>query len=411
MNTLETIQVPAQTIEKWQEIIDLLAAVLHVPSALIMKVEPPNIRVFVRSESEGNPYERDERACLNTGLYCETVMKTRQPLLVPDALADQEWNANPDIKLGMISYMGVPVAWPNGDIFGTICVLDDRRNEYSDLYRKFLFQCRDVLQADLKSLQANTELELKVLERTAELHKAQTELAHATRVTTLGELAASIAHEVYQPLTAIAANAEAGLLFLDRENPDLGEVRDALQQIIMDGNRADEVIRHVRTLANKTDIQKLPLDINDVIEEVTLIFRHEAMSHGVSLRQELASALPQVLGDRVQLQQVIMNLLMNGIQATSPVTGRRHELRIRSQEHGPDQILVAVEDSGTGFELQNVDRLFSAFFTTKPNGMGIGLSICRSIVEQHGGNIWSTPNSGVGSTFQFTLRARGEASS
>jgi C4-dicarboxylate-specific signal transduction histidine kinase len=402
-----TIQVPAQIIEKWQEIIDLLAAVLHVPSALIMKVEPPNIRVFVRSESEGNPYERDERASLNTGLYCETVMKTRQLLLVPDALADQEWNANPDIKLGMISYMGVPVAWPNGDIFGTICVLDDRRNEYGELFRKFLFQCRDVLQADLKSLQASTELELKVLERTAELHKAQTELAHATRVTTLGELAASIAHEVYQPLTAIAANAEAGLLFLDRENPDLGEVRDALRQIIMDGNRADEVIRRVRMLANKTDIQKVLLNINDVIEEVMLIFRHEAIAHGVSLRQELASTLPQVFGDRVQLQQVIMNLLMNGIQATSPVTGRHHELRIRSQEHGPDQILVAVEDSGTGFELQNVDRLFSAFFTTKPNGMGIGLSICRSIVEQHGGNIWATRNSGAGSTFQFTLNTRG----
>jgi C4-dicarboxylate-specific signal transduction histidine kinase len=402
-----TIQVPVQIIEKWQEIIDLLAAVLHVPSALIMKVEPPNIRVFVRSESEGNPYERDERACLNTGLYCETVMKTRQLLLVPDALADQEWNANPDIKLGMISYMGVPVAWPNGDIFGTICVLDDRRNEYGELFRKFLFQCRDVLQADLKSLQTSAELELKVLERTAELNKTQTELAHATRVTTLGELATSIAHEVYQPLTAIAANAEAGLLFLDRENPDLGEVRDALRQIIMDGNRADEVIRRVRTLANKTDIQKVPLDINDVIEEVMLIFRHEAIAHGVLLRQELASALPQVFGDRVQLQQVIMNLLMNGIQATSSVTGRRHELRIRSQEHGPDQILVAVEDSGTGFELQNVDRLFSAFFTTKPNGMGIGLSICRSIVEQHGGNIWATRNSGAGSTFQFTLNTRG----
>ena len=173
MNTLETIQVPAQITEKWQEIIDLLAEVLHVPSALIMKVEPPNIRVFVRSESEGNPYERDERACLNTGLYCETVMKTRQLLLVPDALADQEWNANPDIKLGMISYMGVPVAWPNGDIFGTICVLDAKPNEYSELYRKLLFQCREVLQADLKSLQASAELELKVLERTAELRRSE----------------------------------------------------------------------------------------------------------------------------------------------------------------------------------------------------------------------------------------------
>ena len=190
-------------------------------------------------------------------------MKTRQLLLVPDALADQEWNANPDIKLGMISYMGVPVAWPNGDIFGTICVLDARPNEYSELYRKLLFQCREVLQADLKSLQASAELELKVLERTAELrrsgeqlHKAQTELAHATRVTTLGELTASIAHEVTQPLAAMSLNATVGLCCLDRENPDLSEARDALRAIIMDGNRANDVIRRVRALAKMNDIQK-----------------------------------------------------------------------------------------------------------------------------------------------------------
>ena len=154
----EIIQVPSQVTQKWQEIVDLLAEVLHVPSALIMKVEPPHIEVFVRSESEGNPYEKGELACLNTGLYCETVMQSRRLLLVPDALADQEWNANPDIKLGMISYMGVPVAWPGGDIFGTICVLDGKPNEYSELYRKLLFQCREVLQADLKSLQATTEI-------------------------------------------------------------------------------------------------------------------------------------------------------------------------------------------------------------------------------------------------------------
>ena len=174
-------------------------------------------------------------------------------------------------------------------------------------------------------MQASAELELKVLERTAELrksgeqlHKAQTELARATRVTTLGELTASIAHEVSQPLGAMAANAMAGLRFLDRENPDLGETRDTLRRIITSGNRANDVIRRVRALAKRTDIQKMPLDINDVIEEVMLIFRQEARSHGVSLSQELASALPRVLGDRVQLQQVIMNLLMNGIQATNP---------------------------------------------------------------------------------------------
>ena len=156
--------------------------------------------------------------------------------------------------------------------------------------------------------------------------------------------------------------------------------------------------------ANKADVKRTLLDINDVIEEVISVIRHEVFSHGVSLRQELASELPTVLGDRVQLQQVIMNLVMNGIQAMSPVTGRQRELRIRSQEHGPDQILIAVEDSGIGIEPENVDQLFNAFFTTKPNGMGLGLSICRSIIEQHDGHIWATRNSGEGSTFQFTLR-------
>jgi PAS domain S-box-containing protein len=151
-----------------------------------MKVEPPSIRVFVRSETAGNPYERDELASLNTGLYCETVMRTRRLLLVPNALVDEEWNANPDIKLGMISYMGLPVAWPNGDIFGTICILDSRQNEYGERYRKLLFQCREMLQADLKSLQTNNELELKVLERTAELRRSEAYLTEAQRLSRTG---------------------------------------------------------------------------------------------------------------------------------------------------------------------------------------------------------------------------------
>ena len=148
----EVIQVPSEIVEKWQEIVDIIAEIVHVPSALVMKVEPPNIKVFVSSESNGNPYERDELAPLNTGLYCETVMKTRQSLLVLDALRDEEWKSNPDIKLGMISYLGFPVTWPDGQIFGTICVLDKKGNSYSELYRKFVLQCRDVLEADLSAL-------------------------------------------------------------------------------------------------------------------------------------------------------------------------------------------------------------------------------------------------------------------
>lgn len=411
MDKVETVQVPPGTIQKWQEIVDLLAEILRVPSALIMKVEPPNIRVLVRSESIGNPYHRDELASLNTGLYCETVINTRRLLLVPDALSDAEWNANPDIKMGMVSYIGVPIVWPNGAIFGTICALDGKPNGYSELFRRLLFQCRDLLQGDLKSLEATAELESKVVERTAELHSAQMELAHATRVTMLGELTASIAHEVNQPLGAISGNAEVCLLLLDDKKPNLAEARVVLRDIINDSNRAHEVIRRIRELAKKTDIQKVPIDINEVIEEVLLIFRHEALTHGVSLRRELAPALPQVLGDRIQLQQVIMNLLVNGIQATSPVTDRPHELRIRSHEHRSNEILVSVEDSGVGIKPENVDQLFSAFFTTKTDGMGIGLSICRSIIEQHGGRIWASQNSWGGSTFQFTLRASGAMSS
>jgi PAS domain S-box-containing protein len=150
--TSSEIDIPSDVLEKWQDIVDLLAEIIHVPSALVMKVEPPHIKVLISSKSEGNPYERGEVACLDTGLYCETVMKTRQLLLVPDALRDEAWKSNPDIKLGMISYMGFPVSWPDGQVFGTICILDNKNNEYNGLYRRCLLQCRDVLQADLRAL-------------------------------------------------------------------------------------------------------------------------------------------------------------------------------------------------------------------------------------------------------------------
>src|SRR6516225_164055 len=153
----EHTEIPSEILLKWQEIVNVLAEVMHVPATLVMQVEPPNIKVFVSSESTGNPYEHGELASLNTGLYCETVMKTRQSLLVPNALVDEEWKSNPDIKLGMISYLGFPVAWPDGQIFGTICVLDNKRNEYNDLYRKLLLQCRDVLHGDLRWLTTRGE--------------------------------------------------------------------------------------------------------------------------------------------------------------------------------------------------------------------------------------------------------------
>jgi PAS domain S-box-containing protein len=230
---------------------------------------------------------------------------------------------------------------------------------------------------------------------------AQMELAHVNRVTTMGQLAASIAHEVNQPLAAVVANAEACLRWLDRT--DLDAVRRSVEWVIDDGNRASEVIRRVRALANKTEIEKVPLDVNDVVREIIALVQRELIVHRVLLRTEFAPALPTILGDRVQLQQVLINLVMNGIEAMQPVTDRPRELVIRCRQDGTQQVLVDVTDCGVGIPTEDAGRLFDAFFTTKSGGMGMGLSVCRSIVEVHGGRLWATANVPHGSTFQFTL--------
>ncbi len=233
--------------------------------------------------------------------------------------------------------------------------------------------------------------------------EAQAELAHVTRVTTLGELTASIAHEVNQPLAGVLANAEACLLWLNRETPNLDEARRATEWIIEEGKRAGEIIRRVRALLKKSDTQKAPLDINDVVNEVIALVQRELLSQCVVLRMEVASALPVVLGDRVQLQQVIINLVINGIEAMQAVTDRPRVLAMRTHRNERHQVLVTVKDCGVGISPEDADRLFSAFFTTKSGGMGMGLSICRSIIEAHGGRVWAEPSLPQGATFHFTL--------
>jgi signal transduction histidine kinase len=240
---------------------------------------------------------------------------------------------------------------------------------------------------------------------------AQADLAHMMRITSLGELAASIAHEVNQPLAAVIANAEACLRWLDLENPDLAAARRSAEWVINDGIRATEVIRRVRSLASKTDIEKVPLDVNDVAGEAIGLVQRELASHRVSLRTEFAPALPTILGDRVQLQQVIINLVMNGIEAMRPVTDRSRELVIRSRQDEAHQVLVSVTDCGVGISAENANRLFTAFFTTKANGMGMGLPICRSIVEAHDGRLWATANVPHGAAFQFTLPVNADTAS
>jgi PAS domain S-box-containing protein len=237
------------------------------------------------------------------------------------------------------------------------------------------------------------------------LRKARTELAHVSRLTALGQLTASITHEVNQPLGALVAEAEACLRWLEHGTPNLDEARQNVERIIQNGHRASEVIRRVRALSKKADPQMVPLDINGVVNEVATLVRRELAGHQVMLRLELAPALPAVLADRIQLQQVLINLVMNGIEAMQAVTGRQRELLIRSHQDDAGQVLVAVEDSGVGISAEHAAQLFNAFFTTKPDGMGMGLSICRSIIEGHRGRLSATHNVRPGATFQFALPA------
>jgi signal transduction histidine kinase len=236
-----------------------------------------------------------------------------------------------------------------------------------------------------------------------ELHKTRSDLAHVMRVTSLGELTASIAHEVNQPLGALLTNAQACQSWLDCDPPNMNEAHAALERIARDGTRASEVIRRIRALAKKTDTKMAPLNLNEVLSEALTFVQHELLSSRVALRVEYTSALPVILADKVQLQQVILNLVINGIEAMQPITDRARELVILSEQDGAQQVRVTVTDCGVGFPDDSPDRLFNSFFTTKSSGMGMGLSICRSIIELHGGRIWAVPNVARGATIQFTL--------
>jgi signal transduction histidine kinase/CheY-like chemotaxis protein len=237
----------------------------------------------------------------------------------------------------------------------------------------------------------------------ASLREAQTELAHVSRVTTMGELAASIAHEVSQPLAGIVTNANAGLRWLAGQLPNLNEAREAIRRIVRDANRAGDVVTQMRALFKKACTAKERLNINEAIEEVVILTQNEIRRNKVTLQTELAADLPSLMGDRVQLQQVVMNLILNAIEAMSAVEDRERDLVITTQRGEGGEIRVTVRDSGNGIDPLNTERIFDAFHTTKPGGLGMGLSISRSIVESHGGRLWAVSNDGPGATFQFTL--------
>ena len=524
----EEVGIPFDAVQKWQRIVDLLADIMHVPSAVVCKLEPPDYqqyKILASSTSEKNPFPVDDTFAMDIGTFCETVIKSREPLLVTNALEDDRFKQAPEIKVGMISYLGLPVVWPDGRMFGTICVLDDKANPYSDAYQQLLSHCRDVLQADLHTLvHLSGELEdqklhlnelfarvpdalvmlgrdLRIMrvnpgftkvfghkpedalgrrfdkllapvrareagdillhrmfeadeafavetdfthqdgtlvpvsaicipvpsgdgrhvgylicrdmtetkrfqEEQRRYQEIQLELAHLNRIAGLAQLSASIAHELNQPLTGIIANCGTCLQMMTNELPDLDGAREAVRRTMRDGNRASEVVERLRALFSNKEPVFTAVDLNEAVREMIALSLSDLQDARVTLRTELASDLPPVSADRVQIQQVILNLVRNALDAMQTVKGRPRELLIKSVQLQNDQVQLSVTDAGVGFYPETMAKLFDAFYTTKDAGMGVGLAVSRSIVEKHHGQLWASPNQGPGATFSFTVPIR-----
>jgi C4-dicarboxylate-specific signal transduction histidine kinase len=277
--------------------------------------------------------------------------------------------------------------------------------------RKILVESRQVLMREADGRRLVLETNRNITERKqAEdaLRQAQADLAHVSRITIMGELTASLAHELNQPITAAVTNARTCMRWLTRDQPDLEEARLAAERIVKDGTRAAEIISRIRAFYRKEAPQRELVDVNEIIREMITLLHNETVRYSVWIRPELDEGIPQISADRVQLQQVLMNLMLNGIQAMKDTSGK---LTVSSKKTEKEEILVSVIDSGIGLPVESTEHIFDAFYTTKPQGTGMGLAISRRIVESHGGRLWANANPERGATFHFTLPIEASASS
>jgi signal transduction histidine kinase len=327
---------------------------------------------------------------------CGTAMYRREPVVVTDILQDPLWEPYRGLasSYGLRACWSTPILAHSGKALGSFAMY----------YR----EPRSPGPAETRALEMATHLAGIAIERKLareereRLRQAQADLAHINRVTTMGELTASLAHEIKQPITAAVTNARTCLRWLGRDEPDLSEAREAASRLVTDIMRAADIISKISLLFQKGALQHELVDVNELIREMIVLLRNEAARYSISIRSDLAEGLPKVMADRVQSQQVFMNLMLNGIEAMKDM-GTVGELTIRSQQGDSSQLLISIGDTGVGLMPEQVEQIFNPFYTTKAQGTGMGLPISRSIIESHGGRLWVSPNLGRGATFQFTL--------
>jgi PAS domain S-box-containing protein len=335
---------------------------------------------------------------------CGTALYRREPVIVTDILGDPLWEAYRSVAepFGLRACWSTPILTHSGKALGTFAMY----------YR----EPRSPSPAETRALEMATHLAGIAIERKLareereRMRRAQADLAHINRVTTMGELTASLAHEIKQPITAALTDAKTCSRWLKREDPDVSEAREAASRLVADVTRAAEIIRRISLLFKKGDLQHELVDVNQLIGEMIVLLRNEAARYSISIRSDLGENLPNVMADRIQLQQVFMNLMLNGFDAMKDGCSIR-ELTIRSQRVKDGQLLISVSDTGIGLPQQQPEEIFSAFFTTKAQGTGMGLPISRSIIESHGGRLWATSTAGHGATFHFSLPSEIESRS
>jgi len=332
------------------------------------------------------------------------VLHTKESLVLDDAAVQEPFSADPYVRERQArSVLCLPLL-NQAKIIGLLYL---ENNLSPRVFAPARIPVLKLLASQAAISLENTRLYRDLAEREARYREVQMQLAHANRVATMGQLSASIAHEVSQPLAAALTNTQTALRWLRRDPPDLAKVQQALERIVSNGKRAGDVIDGLRALIKKAPPALESLDINEVLDEIILLTRVEAVKNRVSVRKQFAEDLPRVQGARVQLQQVILNLMVNAIEAMSEDNDGVRDLQIGTGRDASEGVLVTVRDSGPGLTPAMLERVFEAFYTTKPTGLGIGLSICRSIIEAHGGKLWARATEDRGAVFQFTLPSTG----
>jgi signal transduction histidine kinase len=399
---------PDEVAGKWQRTVDTIAELLGVPAGLIMHVRDEKIEVAVASSGGRHPYRvGDSEHLAGSGLYCETVVCTEDRLLVADALADEQWRDNPDVKFGMIAYLGFPIHWPDGRPFGTLCALDSKSNHFGQIFERLLIQFRDLIEQDLAMLSGGLSFAQRLTQEREEARNAasaaRAELATATKFSVIGELAGSIIHEIYQPLTSMRLRADAALRWLDRDPPRRDEAICSIEALRVSIDETVELVENLRARARRAPAAVKSLELNEIVSKVVALARRDLRSMGVHCELHLDMNGTCLQGDRLQIEQLVMNLVQNAGRALQRVSDRSRRVRVTTRA-GAEGWTLVVEDNGPGIEPSIAGMIFEPLFTTEETGLGLGLSICKSIVEGHHGTISvEERDTGPGARFRIVL--------